>query len=382
MSAQNGTPFDVVIVGAGPAGAHLGRLLAQQGGSVAIIEKCEIPRDKICGGGVSRKAIDLLGTDIRPVVHRWIGGAYLCFSNRPSILKVLDPPAGCTVSRREFDSFLVDRARAAGTRIFAQTQFLDVNLGREFVLVQTNRGAFRCRLLIGADGIASAVRAKVFDRHLVRYVPALEALVPIDKAPYVQWDRHVLFDFAAMARGYGWIFPKRDHFNVGVYSPSGGRRLREQLLAFVARYCGHAALSKIQCRGFPIPVRNVRGRLQKDRVWLLGDAAGLADALFGEGIYFALKSATLAARALCETGFAPYSSRYSELVKNEMLSELHASAWMGKALYAFPRFTFARLVSNPKILERFAGLISGTIGYRQCLQRTLIDAPRWLFSRG
>jgi flavin-dependent dehydrogenase len=117
-------------------------------------------------------------------------------------------------------------------------------------------------------------------------------------------------------------------------------------------------------------------------VWLLGDAAGLADGLFGEGIYFALRSAKLAARALQETAFAPTGKRYAQLLRQELLPELRASEWMGRALFAFPGFAFSHLVSNPRINDDFAGLISGAVGYRECLLRTLVRAPGWLLRTG
>jgi len=381
MSTETKTSFDVLIVGAGPAGTHLAHLVAHQGARVGIMEKSQVPRDKICGGGVTRKAIDLLDVDLNPVVHHWIHGAYLSFCDRISVLKNVDPPVGCTVLRREFDSFLLDRARASGAQVLTQTQFLDANETPGFVDVQTNRGAYRSQLLIGADGIASAVRAKVLGKSIVRYVPALEALVPLSQSLQAQFDGRVLFDFGAMRRGYGWIFPKRDHLNIGVYSPFGGDRLREQLSAFIARHSSSDRHLDTPYLGFPIPLRNERQKFQTRRVWLLGDAAGLADGLFGEGIYFALKSATLAARALGETGLTANGTRYSELLREELLPELRASLWLGKALFAAPAFAYRRLVCNSKVADRFAGLISGSVGYRECLRKTLAGAPLWLFSR-
>jgi len=128
-------------------------------------------------------------------------------------------------------------------------------------------------------------------------------------------------------------------------------------------------------------VRNASGRFQANRVWLLGDAAGLADGLFGEGIYFAMKSASLAAQALVQSDFSANSTHYTELIREELLPELRASEWMGKALFAFPSFAFSHLVCNPSVNDRFAGILSGRVGYRECLRKTLSSAPQWLFAR-
>lgn len=221
----------------------------------------------------------------------------------------------------------------------------------------------------------------MFGKQFVNYVPALEAMVPIDTAGGKHFERRAVFDFGAMPRGYGWVFPKRDHLNVGVYSPYRGGRLRECLAALIARQTGLHPSSKMKYTGFPIPLRNILKLFQYDRVWLLGDAAGFADGLFGEGIYFALKSAALAAQALQEAGLAPNSSRYTALVKQKLLPELRASQLMGRALFSFPEFSFSHLVCNPRINDYFAGLISGEVGYRECLLKTLVGAPDWLLPR-
>jgi geranylgeranyl reductase family protein len=370
--------FDALIVGAGPAGSYLGYLLARQGATVGIIEKCRLPRDKICGGGVSRKALELLEFDIAPVIHRWIGGAHLRFQGRASILKNIDPPIGCTVLRRQFDYLLLEKARAAGVHVFEETPFVDVRRRPERIEVQTDRHTMHCRLMVGADGVASSVRTKAFAKQMVHYEPALEILVPLaDVADSTLNDRAV-FDFGALPRGYGWIFPKQGHLNVGVYSPYGARNLRKHLQVFVQNQLNVCVPPDAKVWGYPIPVRNAPGVYQADRVWLLGDAAGLADGLFGEGIYFALRSAKLAAQALHETAFEPRSKRYAQLLQRELVPELRASRWLGKALFAFPEYAYSHLVCNPRINDDFAGLISGTVGYRKCLFKTLACAPRWL----
>ena len=372
------TVADVLVVGAGPAGSHLAYLLAGQGLQVTLIDKQAVPRAKVCGSGLSRKAMDLLGFDLGPVMHRAIGGAILNYRNRDAILKEVQPMAACTVVRSEFDQLLLDRACARGVRFLAETGFVDATETADAVSVATSRGVLRCRLLLAADGAASAVRNKLFGKDLVAYVPAMEAMLWPAPGMLERFGDRALFDFDGMPRGYGWIFPKRDHFNVGVYSPFGGTALRQHLERFIAAYASLRQPLRLECQGYVIPLQNRRQLYQRGRVWLLGDAAGLAEALFGEGIYFALKSATIAAKAIAADGLRAESALYSRLLRRELLPELRAAAWMARLIYRFPKLAFSHLVLNQQVNHDFAGLISGQVGYRDCLLKTALGFPRWL----
>lgn len=378
MPSDNDRIYDALIVGAGPAGSHLGYLLAAQGLQVAIIDKESFPREKVCGGGLSRKSIDLLGFDLGSVVHRSIDSAILTYRNRDSLIKEMDTPAGCTVVRSEFDKLLLVRACAYGVHFLAETAFIDASEATDSLSVKTSGGILRCRLLLAADGAASTVRTKIFGKDVVGYVPALEALVRPSDNTLARFGHRAVFDFGAMPRGYGWIFPKHDHFNVGVYSPFGGTSLRNHLDRFIAKYACLQRPANVEYQGYIIPIHNQRNLFQRGRVWLLGDAAGLAEALFGEGIYSALKSATLAASAIKKDGLRADSDRYSQLLRRELLPELRAAEWMSRLTYRFPKLTFHHLVLNQRVNHHFAGLISGEMGYRRCLIKTLASFPRWL----
>jgi geranylgeranyl reductase family protein len=382
MSFDADATSDVLIVGAGPAGSHMAYLLAEQGLQVTIIDKQAFPRAKVCGGGVSRKALDLLGFDLGPALHQTIGAAILNYRNRDAIIKEMQPAAACTVVRSEFDKLLLDRACAKGARFLPETAFVDATESADAVSVSTSRGVLRCRLLLAADGAASVVRNKLFGKDLVTYVPALEALLwPADGA-LERFGARALFDFDGMPGGYGWIFPKRDHFNVGVYSPFGGTALRQHLDHFTAAYASLQQPLRVEYQGYIIPLENRRKLFQRGRVWLLGDAAGLAESLFGEGIYFALKSASIAARAIAADGagclIRADSKLYGQLLCRELLPELRAAAWMARLIYRFPKLAFSHLVLNQRINHDFAGLISGQMGYRHCLLKTAVGFPRWL----
>lgn len=371
------TVFDALIVGAGPAGSYLGYLLAKQGRRVAIIDKERFPRDKVCGGGITRKAVDLLDFDIGPVVHRYVRGAYLTFLNRRTVVKDIDRAGMCTVVRREFDRFLLDKACEAGASFVAGARFLEAAQHADSVTTRTSVGDFESRLLCAADGAASTVRARVFGKNAVGYVPSLEALVEVEDHDMSAFAERAVLDFGAMPRGYGWIFPKRDHLNVGVYSPYGGQSLRAHLDHFMSLYRCMREPASVRRLGFVIPVHNATHGFQRGRVWLLGDAAGLAECVFGEGIYFALKSAVLAARAIdAERNFAT-SLRYTQLLREDLVPELRASRWLGKALYRFQGFSFSHLIANEHVNQDFARLVTGEVGYRQCAMVTVWNFPTW-----
>src|SRR5271169_6420390 len=272
---HHSTLFDTLIVGAGPAGSFLGYLLAKRGQRVAIIDKQRFPRDKVCGGGISRKAIELIDFDLAPVVHRTIRGAFLTFQNRSTIVKGVDPFAGYTVVRSEFDQFLLDKACAAGARFFPETRFEGLVQHQTTVTVITSAGNLEARLVCAADGVASTVREKVLGKHIVRYVPSLEAIVQVNDSHLSSFGDRAVFDFGALPRGYGWIFPKHDHLNVGVYSPYRSQTLRTSLDRFMACYQSLRRPDSVQYRGYVIPIGNCAKRFQSGRVWLLGDAAGL-----------------------------------------------------------------------------------------------------------
>ncbi len=379
MPKPSRVAYDALVVGAGPAGSHLACLLARAGRRVALIDKARFPRDKVCGGGLSRKSLGLLG-DIAPVVHKWIGSAQLALSDRPAIVKDMLPAAGCTVTRAEFDQLLVARAREAGAQFFEQTAFVDLQEDASGVIVRTSRGPLSCSRLYAADGAASAVRGRVFGKGAVSYVPALEALVPASEVALQELGDRAVFDFGAMPRGYGWVFPKRDHLNVGVYSPFGGSALRRHLNEFIDRYPALRARAKLAVRGYAIPLRNVAGAYERGPVALVGDAAGLAEAVFGEGIYFALCSAQLAARAELAADGARESNLYTRLLRRELLPELRAARWLAVCLFALPRIALERLLRNSQANDLFAGLITGDTGYRACLRRAALAWPKWLLA--
>jgi geranylgeranyl reductase family protein len=371
---------DVLIAGAGPAGSHAAYLLARAGMRVALLDRARFPRDKVCGGGLSAKTLALLEADPGAVVHKSFTGAWIAWRGQRAFAKDLGRPVGCTVARSEFDHWLVRRAQAAGAQFHPHTVVRGVTQGARGTQIDTTGGAFRARIVLAADGVASTLRAQLFGRRVVAVAPAVEALVYCSEEGLHRLGERVLFDLGGMPRGYGWIFPKRDHLNAGVYSIFGGAGIRKHLQAFLRCHGLPADGHNVCVRGHAIPVRNALHSYQRGSVWLLGDAAGFAEAVYGEGIYFALKSARLAARVLLEAGGSPPDGEYDRRVRSELEPELRWSQRVGRALFSIGPLAFDPLARSRLACDWFAALITGELSYRACFWRTLAGSPAWLLS--
>jgi len=371
--------YDAVICGAGPAGSFCAYHLAKAGRSVLLFEKLALPRPKVCGGALSRKTAKLVDFDLSPIIHNSVVRATLSYRDEFSAAITLKEAGAFTTVRAQFDAFLASNAVSAGAILRDSTAFLDAQDQGLVVEVKTTGGVFRTRWLIAADGVASTVRKRMFGRRVGRYVPSVEALLRVPDDVMAHFRDHATFDLGGMRRGYGWIFPKRDHLNVGIYSPWGGERMREQLDAFLAT---HALLRnrEVVCRmGSAIPLFDQRSPVALGRTLAIGDAGGFAEGVYGEGIYYAMRTGQMAAEAIIGAGDDHAGRYYGERIARELSPELNLSTWLGRAYFAFPRFAFRHLAMDPRGQDRFTGIITGDATYRDCVVGALRRAPRWLF---
>ncbi len=370
--------YDVTIIGAGPSGAYAAYLMAGRGLRVLLCDRASFPREKTCGGGLSAKTLDLLEFDISPVVERRLRGAWLTFRNADAVVKDLGPKSGVAVLRSKFDALIIERARARGAEFRPSCAFEYARTEGDALEVTTSSGIIRTKYLIGADGVFSRIRSAFFGRDTVMYAPAVEAWIYVPPPVIDSYEDRVLFDFGGMPRGYGWIFPKRDHLNVGVYSLFGSTDINRDLRDFIAMYASLRTYDAIEYRGYAIPLKNRRGLYQKGNVWLVGDAAGFAESFYGEGIYFGLRSAVIAGRAIAQSFDRPGDLSYTDMLEKELVPDLRYSALNARLFFSAQRFGFYNMVRRPFVNDSFAGLIAGTVGHRECFYRTLGTLPYWL----
>jgi geranylgeranyl reductase family protein len=291
------TDFDVVVIGAGPSGTAAAYRLKRFGYRVLLLDKQQFPRLKPCGGGISIKALNLMPWSVGPVIERAVKklGMGVRGSTTERFAEFECDGYVCTFAvREEFDRLNFEKTMEARVEFERSGELTEIDERREYVRVVIGPKTVTTRYVIGADGANSAVRRLLnAGRYFYRGF-AIEGLV--DYA-HVGREPTAEFFFGKVQNGYGWLFPKRDHINVGIYTWDDGVTLsKEQLRTYSLDRIGTDKLE--QTVGFPIGFGG-RGYVQnRDRVILVGDAAGFAEPLLGEGIYNALKSGQAAASAI------------------------------------------------------------------------------------
>jgi geranylgeranyl reductase family protein len=338
--------FDVAVVGAGPAGSTTAYRLARARARVLLIDKVRFPRDKPCGGGLTMRAVRQLPVSVEPVVEDRITRARCRLKYGPVMERSSEQVLCLMTQRRRLDAFLVEQAAAAGAD-FRDGLRVEVESDRR---IRIDGQSVSVGAVVGADG-ANGVTAKALGLGggIVNGV-ALEGNLPYERLPRDDWRGMLVLELATLPGGYGWIFPKGDHVNVGVGGwGSEGPRLREHLKILCDHY-GIRLEELSNLRGHRLPMRRPETRLARGRALLVGDAAGVLDPVSGDGIYEALVSGKLAAEHILTDSLEGY-----EPALRERLDPLSSAGWGAKkALDRFPRAVFAimRLPVTWRVLEK------------------------------
>ncbi|MBW8741535.1 MAG: geranylgeranyl reductase family protein [Acidobacteria bacterium] len=352
--------YDVAVIGAGPAGAASALRLARTGADVLLLDRAKFPRDKPCGGAVTGRALLRAPCDIAPVVENVVRVADLAGADGIACVRESRAPIAYMTQRRRLDLHIAERAAAAGA------EFRD-GVGRVSIDPETltiTAGGERCRasVVVGADG-ANGMTAERIGLGETRAIGvALEGNLPRSSAAVAHYDGRALVHFNVLRGGYGWIFPKEDHVNVGVGGwLSEGPQLRACLEAFCEEH-GVPFDQLTDVRGHRLPMKTSRARIADRRVCLVGDAAALVDPLTGDGMYECFLSAELAAThvgALLHGTAADLSGYQRELELR--LRAQHWASWLLKSAFdRLPRTTY-RIAMSPPVWAVIRDLLTGDL---------------------
>ena len=279
------------MIGAGPAGCAAAYDLAAAGQRVLLFDRRRFPRTKPCAGGITIKTMRRLRYTIEPVIQRSCNEVVVGRRLEATTRFHGRRPVCVMTVRAEFDDYCLQRTIQRGAHFAVIPHIHGITQDRDGVTVETSAGSFRAGHLVGADGANSVVRRLVPGFAAMDHGFAIEARVSADSPPPME------FDFGVAEFGYGWLFPKRDHINVGLYTNAPDVPLnREALEQYARAKLGAVRLEHVV--GHRIGLHGWNRQIASDRVLLAGDAAGLVDPLLGEGIHNAVASGQAAAEAI------------------------------------------------------------------------------------
>ncbi len=376
------TQFDIIVIGAGPAGSAAATWAAKQGRSVALIDKASFPRNKLCGGLFTERSRsyyhEIFGQDVD--LSRAVTREEIAFWHDGKELAVLAdiPPLHLTM-RLDLDAAMFAHALAAGAEDLTGRAISELT---ETTVKFRDGTEVTAPVMIGADGVNSIVAkelfGKSFDTGTIGFGLEIEAPANLQNPD----EQPLRIDFAAATWGYGWSFPKQGSTTVGV---GGLRAPNPDMKAHMGRYLTSLGLPReaAQIKGHHLPFGDFRPTPGRANILLAGDAAGLVDPITGEGIAFAMKSGQIAAQAACDAiaANAPNSalSRY-QLGLKDMHRNLRIARNLRRIIFA-PRWqkafigTFRR---SGTVRMMYMRLLAGEVEYPELARNVLARLPRYL----
>ena len=368
---------DVIVVGAGPGGATTAYHLAQTGLDVLLLEKSRFPREKVCGDGLTPRAVKALVAMGVPISEEdgWLRNKGLRVISSGMRLELpwpdltTYPGYGLVRTRMDFDQRLAQRAQQAGARLVEGVNVtgpvLDDRTGRIIGVTARPDGGqqqvYRARLVIAADGNSSRLSVsmglrKRDDRPIGVAVRAYYTSPRTDDDYLESWLD--LWDQDRLLPGYGWIFGMGDgtsNIGLGLLNTSTAfghtdyHALLHRWLAGMPAEWGFTEENRVgPVRGAALPMAFNRTPHYTNGLLLVGDAAGMVNPFNGEGIAYAMESGEIAARVVTQALAWPDAAGAERVLHG--YPRVLADAYGG--YYALGR-AFVKAIGRPELM-RFA----------------------------
>jgi geranylgeranyl reductase family protein len=360
--------YDAIVVGGGPGGAATAYHLARGGASVLLLERSAYPREKVCGDGLTPRAVAALDAmGLRDTYRDWSRSAGLKIHGGGVTVELPWPELsgfpsyGLARPRTDFDQLLARHAEKAGATLWDRTEavgpLVEHGLVRGVVVRRDGEDPvdLRAELVVAADGASSRI-AQALGLHRDQRRPigvAVRQYVTSerDRDPWI--DSYLeLWRGDELLPGYGWVFPMADGtLNVGLgllntsahFRNVNYRRLLAEWLPTVGREWGFGAADAVsRPRSAPLPMAANRHPPVHRGVLFVGDAAGLINPFNGEGIDYAMESGQLAAEtglAVLESGDRSVLTRY----RSALDARFGAYFSVGRA--------FVRAIGDPRVMK-------------------------------
>lgn len=367
----------VAVLGGGPSGAFAAERLASAGVDTVVFDE-KLAWEKPCGGGLTYKAYaqyPFLAEDgtLKKVVRETV----LAAPNCQPVKLVLDQPI-LIYSRYDLNGMLLDRAQRAGAQL-EKTRVLNIERSGDRWSLRTKAGTLDADYCIVATGARNPLRSV---GTALRPADAMTAL-----GYYIPGERqHIDIQFLPAFEGYIWVFPRAGHMSVGI---CGKGMTASDMRARLERYMDEQGLPKAGASFYShlLPCLQTEAwkanRVSGEGWAAVGDAAGLVDPITGEGLYYALRSADLATRAILSEPFDLAGAAYRRLLRHDFTADLEFGSRLAHRVFhgTFLRgaitsrmVQFTRL--SPSFRDLMQDLFAGTQPYLG-LKRRLLRNLNW-----
>lgn len=309
--------YDAVIVGGGPSGAATGLTLAVSGAKVCILERSMLPRRKTCAGILTEKTVKLLG-EIFPEIRleNYCSTKEITLqSGANGICKFSSLYPFVLINRETFDFDLLNACKRAGVDVLAGMEVAQLFPQSSELILQNN-----CRIsygaLIAADGVHSRLRRWLGIPDIQKGFCIQDVIERAGCPESLQNINGIHLSFGSSI-GYSWVIPNRTHIIVGT-GVLENNHVWKSTLEIHEKLCKQLRLPTSAVRtGAHVPIGQLASQeaLSYENIALVGDAAGLAHPLTGEGIYYALLSGQFAGNAFRQEG-TKFRTAYLRLLKD------------------------------------------------------------------
>ena len=368
--------FDVIIVGAGPAGSTAGKILAKHGVNTLIVDSSTFPRPKACGELVTNKTANLISQifqlDSNCTLYTKHSSKAAIFSKSTLLTETTSDYPFHFIKRENFDFSLIQSAIESGAKFKDGHKVIDVDIVSNTVTFQ-NGDKERAEVIIGADGSLSCVAKKIYGRQL-RYKKQMAIGISIkvskeyanQKLCGAEYLNRPNVYFNVVDWGYGWVFPNEGYLNVGMAGLMyKNPDIRKKLNAFL-KILPIDFSKKISFNSHPIPYGKRSIRTGHGNILLIGDSAGFIEPVTGEGLYYAIKSAQIAADTyLNNLGNDKFLYNYKNKCKYSFLKQLNQAFIARYLLYSKPIMPHAlnRIGRSQKWTKGYMNVLSGERDY-------------------
>lgn len=360
--------YDVIVVGAGPAGASTAYHLAKQGHSVLMVEKDALPRYKPCSGAVSPSVAEYFDFDFAPAIARTMRRVRYTYKLGDPVEAELATDPIWMVKREVFDQFLVQQAQQLGAQLKDGTAVTAIANQGDYWQVSTTAGTLEAAYLVAADGATGPMAKWLgFPDVALRTASVLEVPASVGD------DCAINFEFGLVKQGCAWNFPKVEGYSMGVatflgQAPTDYRKV-------LAKYSQSFGVSPDAGTVYSHPLKLWDGNhpLHTHRAVLVGEAAAIVDPLSAEGIRPGMVSGVRAAEALHAAliGEVDALANYTATMHSTWGEDMPWAKRIAGLFFRVPGIGYRVGIKRPTATQRLGQILAGEVRYADIAGRVM-----------